>query len=229
MEESFYDVIDEADMLDNQQMQMSSDYLDVINDPNIKDSSESKGFGNHNNPFISSISTAQSKRQTDNVKEDCCSWKSGNSTSSSDVCNQEITQDYLNPYQPMIKISPSTNGEYLVLATVHTVTDSSLLDYKADAKDQQDCKQKHHQEVEKEVLPQSYKRPIRSVECIEPTYLSKISQGKSNSCENLNVKRIKMNEKDGENTNTIRDDRLNYCRKFKTKSESDIYSKHALK
>ncbi|VDI43317.1 Hypothetical predicted protein, partial [Mytilus galloprovincialis] len=116
IEERLYDIIEEEYMLDDQhlqqmQMQMGSDYLDVINETNSTETSESK---TKEIPNVSSHSVPASKSQNTN-KNEKSSLLSSDSTSSNDEDRQETTEDYVNPYQPVLKMSPPKKGEYLTI------------------------------------------------------------------------------------------------------------------
>ncbi|VDI45554.1 Hypothetical predicted protein, partial [Mytilus galloprovincialis] len=125
-----YDIINEEDILDDrriQQMQMSSNYLDVIHDSNTRERCESKSFENQDDP-CQLLSIDQTQNQENNLKSDSRFLKSGDSTSSSDEFHKDLIQDYLNPYQPMIDISPPEERKYLTIAKAHSRIDGNYKD-----------------------------------------------------------------------------------------------------
>ncbi|VDI63679.1 Hypothetical predicted protein [Mytilus galloprovincialis] len=128
MEERLYDIIDDADLIEVQQLkdnQMSPDYLDAISGSNSTGSGEGKHVENTDNNF-ESLSTDQIKMLVNKVI--CSSLNKRESTSSSGEEHQDTKQDYLNPYQSVINTSPPNIREYLTLTTVHNKTGSSGID-----------------------------------------------------------------------------------------------------
>lgn len=131
IEDRVYEVINDADVLDDQnlrqiQMHMSSDYLDAINASNSTGSGRSTFETNNNSPpqYLPCAETTNNESKFDGSP-----LASSVTSSSSGQFNDNTTQDYLNPYQPVIKITPPRKGEYLTLATIHTL-DSNLPDFK---------------------------------------------------------------------------------------------------
>lgn len=194
-----YDIIDEEDILDDrriQQMQMSSNYIDVIHDSNIRESCESKSFENQDNP-CQLPPTHETQNQENNMKMDSRSLKSGDSTLSSDEYHQDLTQDYLNPYQPMIDISPPAERKYITIATAQSRVDN---DYKA-AIVRNENELQHPREVVKDAMTNlydNYKSSSVSFGSNVSKYFSNREGGKeSKSYENLNVERFKMTSYSG--------------------------------
>lgn len=122
MDQRVYDLIDETNMIDDQQLQqiqtwqMSPAYLDVISDSNISVCVGGKDLDTQES-VCQSLSNTETKSHENNLRVDGSSLMSGDS-SSSDEYHQEKPMDYLNPYQPMIEMSPPKTREYLELATV---------------------------------------------------------------------------------------------------------------
>lgn len=203
MEERLYNNIDEEAMLDDQHIQrlrMSANYLDVIADSSTIRNDENKSSENHD-ITCRLLSTATVRSRGTSLREVCHSVISGNSTSSSNEYPQETTQDYLNPYQPLIKMSPPKVREYLKLTTVHNRTDIICNYNKSDVT-----------VISEKELQNSQETHINSAissECTISQYFSK-GERESKSCENNNAN---TNENKRLYNNTI----------FKTKSEGDIF------
>lgn len=115
IEERLYDIIEEEYMLDDhhlQQMQIIwlSDYLDVINETNSTETTESK---TKEIPNVSSHSVPASKSQNTNKNEK-------SSLFSRTVPHQMMKtarkqQKIMYPYQPVLKMSPPKKGKYLTI------------------------------------------------------------------------------------------------------------------
>lgn len=228
IEDRFYDIINEADMLDDQQLHqmkiMSSDYLDVISSLNrIEKVRNTKDVIND----IQCQICPSNKSNNHESKANCNSLVSMDTTSSSSEDNQETTQDYLNPYQSVIKMSPTTKVEYLTLATVHRL-DRSLPDFKTFSISQSEFEPlKKHAKLQLN----EYENYSNNLECIDPKCcLSNVRKQVSMSCETLNDKRqTNINSKHSTACkNSTEDDKLDYYNIFKTKSESDIFCNHVL-
>ncbi|CAG2211252.1 unnamed protein product [Mytilus edulis] len=128
MEERLYDLIDESEMLDDhhiQQMQIASVYLDVIDESIYTMSYESQNKGILSVPS-QSIQTAEVKHQ-ENKNDSSSFFLGSDSTSPNDEDRQETTEDYVNPYQPVLKISPPQKEDYLTIPPIHKI-DSSFHD-----------------------------------------------------------------------------------------------------
>ncbi|VDI43319.1 Hypothetical predicted protein [Mytilus galloprovincialis] len=207
-----YDIINEADLLDDndlQQIRKSADYLDVIS----TGSDDSSNMVNHDPIALTN-------------KQENCSVSSGNHTSSSDENNQEVTEGYLNPYQPIIKMSPPTKKEYLTLATVHTI-DSGVPDYKS-SKSKIEYETKDPLQMGQGSLRRLYANENCSMNIIyvnPKCCLTNMRGYVSMSCV-LNIERPKMqicSEKESQDTKSHKEYSHDYCNLFKTKSESDIF------
>lgn len=216
MDYRLYDIINDADVIDDHnllQIQMSADYLDVIS----TGSAESSNMVNHG----PSAQTKKHKLEIDN-----CSGNSYNITSSSDDDIQELTEGYLNPYQPIIKTSPLTKTEYLTLGTIHT-TNSGVSVYKRSAINENESVTKDPEQMEEDGVRRL------SENCNYPNCcLSNMRGYVSMSCVNVNIERSKMQicsakeRPDKKSTDKYNHD---YYNLFKSKSESDIFSKHVQK
>lgn len=209
-----YDIINEADLLDDhdlQQIRKSAVYLDVI----------STGSAESSN-IVNLEPTALANRQEN------CSVSSGDNTSSSDENKQEVTEGYLNPYQPIIKTSPPTKKEYLTLATIHTV-DSGVPYYKSSSEIKKEYETKDPLQMRQASLRRLYANGNFSmnIRYVDPKCcLSNMRGYVSMSCVNLNIERPKMqicSEKESQDNKSTRDYSHDYCNLFKTKSESDIF------
>ncbi|CAG2195670.1 unnamed protein product [Mytilus edulis] len=235
MEERLYDVIDDADLIEDQQLkdiQMSPDYLDVISGSNSTGSGEGKTVENHENNF-ESLSTDQIKMLVNKVI--CSSLNNRESTSSSGEDRPETKQDYLNPYQSVIKTSPPNIREYLTLATVHNRTDNSVVENKSDVFSTDKKILKDPKDLQEIGLrrPYEYENSSISVEYAVPQHCLSRNRGReTKSCENLNNIRLKTKmsyRKVNENETSNKDDSLDYYNLTKTRSESDIFCQHSLK
>ncbi|CAG2211259.1 unnamed protein product [Mytilus edulis] len=172
-----YDIINDEDILDDrriQQMLMSSNYLDVIHDSNTREL-ESNRCPNQDNP-CQLLSIDQTQNQENNLKVDGHSLMSGDNTSSSDEYQWDSTQDYLNPYQPMIEISPPVENKYLTIATAHNRHDRGDGNYKDSTVVRNAYEPQHPRKMEKDAmanLHDNYKSSSISIG-------SNISKGVSN-------------------------------------------------
>ncbi|CAG2211279.1 unnamed protein product [Mytilus edulis] len=189
MEERLYDIIDDEDLSADQHLQehqMSPDYLDVISGSNSTGSGDGITVENHENIF-ESLSTEQIKMLVNKVIFN--SLNKRESTSSSGEDRPETRQDYLNPYQSVLKTSPPNIREYLTLATVHSRTDRSMVENKSgifctndsvlhDPIDLEEIGLRRPYEYEKSSISVDYAVPQRCV--------SSIKVRESKSCENVN-------------------------------------------
>lgn len=222
IEDRLYEIINEADMLDDQQlqqiqMQKRSGYLDVFSSSNsIASGNSTKDVNND----IESRFFQSDEKKNHESKDKCCYLVSGDTTSSSSEDNPENTQDYLNPYQPITKLSPPTKREYLTLATVHRLDNS--LPFAV-------SQSKFEPQPEMEVCCQlqEYENYSNNLEYTDPQRcLSNKRRHVSMSCKTFDCERqmnIHSNEKDIRNDKSSEDYRIEYPKVFKTKSDSDIF------
>lgn len=155
----------------------------------------------------------------------CSNLINGDSSSSqsSNEENQDTTPDYLNPYTPVIKMSPPKKEEYLTLATVHKV-DGGPLDNFTKTNSKNHCLFKHHQQLATDAFNQLYHNENRliNIGCKDSQLcLSNIKEHVFRSCENFNIKRLQ--DKRGVTLNLVKDNSPNCFNIFKSKSESDIF------
>lgn len=231
MEERLYEIIEEQDMLDDHHLQqirmrMASDYLDVINESNSTELFESKTKEIRH--FSSqSVPTSNSKKTE---KNEISSLLSSDSTSSNDEDRQETTDNYENPYQPVLKMSPPKKGEYLTIPPLHEI-DNSLNDNTTGDTEMHSI---HPRQLEVGVSIQLFEHK-NLVNC-RRTYmyanLLNIRKQVSVSCRSLNIDRPQFeisSKLKGKDINSTEDYRLQYYNIFKTKSESDIFCKHTFK
>ncbi|VDI63678.1 Hypothetical predicted protein [Mytilus galloprovincialis] len=234
MEERLYDVIDDADLIEEQKLkdnQMSPDYLDVISGSNSTGSGDGKTEENHENIF-ESLSTDQIKMLVNKVI--CSSLNNRESTSSSGEEHQETKQEYLNPYQSVIKTSPTNIREYLTLATVHNRTDNCMVDNKSDVLIKDENILQSPRDLEEIGLrrPYEYENSLISVEYAVPQRcLSRIRGRETKSCENLNSNRLKIKTSLGKDDKNVTSNvnSLEYYNLIRTRSESDIFCKQSSK
>lgn len=231
MEERLYDIINDADMLDEQQLkeiQMSADYLDVICGSNSSGSGEGPNADTNENIF-KSLSANQMKILVDKVI--CSSLNNSESTFSSGDDRPETTQDYLNPYQSVIKTSPPSIREYLTLATVHNRTESTEFDKQSGSLSNNENILQDPKDLEEIGLRQPYKYENFSISVGYADYqncLSSKRERESKSCENLKRYSAKKTEPFGKDDKRIasnEDNNFDYYNVFKTKSESNIFCK----
>ncbi|VDI30460.1 Hypothetical predicted protein [Mytilus galloprovincialis] len=131
------------------------------------------------------------QNQDNNLNSNSLSLKSGDSTSSSDEYQWDSTQDYLNPYQPMIDISPPVEHKYLTIATTQSRVDGHY-------KDSEIVRNKHElqhpREVEKDIIAKCYGNyssvGFGSNETKSVSNRKGVKESKS--YENLNVEQLKM-------------------------------------
>lgn len=159
----------------------------------------------------------------------CSSLNNRESTSTSSEEHQETKQEYLNPYQSVIKTSPPNIREYLTLATVHNRIDSSGVDNKSSSLSNNENILQHPIDLEEIALnrPYEYENSLINVEYAVPQrcFLSDRVR-ESKSCENLNSIRLNTkssSRKDKTNKTSNEDNSLGYYNVPKTRSESDIY------
>lgn len=229
IEDRLYEIINEADMLDDQQlqqiqMQKRSGYLNVFSSSNsIASCNSTKDVNND----IDSRFFQSDEKKNHESKDKCCYLESGDTTSSSSEDNPETTQDYLNPYQPITKLSPPTKREYLTLATVHRL-DNSLPDIKPFAVSQSKFEPQNTHQPEMEVCCQlqEYENYSNNLKYTDPQRcLSNKRRYVSMSCKTFDCERqmnIHSNQKDIRNEKSSEDYRIEYSKVFKTKSDSDI-------
>ncbi|XP_071138314.1 uncharacterized protein [Mytilus edulis] len=234
MEERLYDVIDDADLIEEQKLkdnQMSPDYLDVISGSNSTGSGDGKTEENHENIF-ESLSTDQIKMLVNKVI--CSSLNNRESTSSSGEEHQETKQEYLNPYQSVIKTSPTNIREYLTLATVHNRTDNCMVDNKSDVLIKDENILQSPRDLEEIGLrrPYEYENSLIRVEYAVPQRcLSRIRGRETKSCENLNSNLLKIKTSLGKDDKNVTSNvnSLEYYNLTRTRSESDIFCKQSSK
>lgn len=231
MEERLYDIIDETDMLDDHhiqqmQMQVTSDYLDVINESYSTEIFEIKTKENRHFPS-QSVPTSKSKNAD---KNESSSLFRSDSTSSNDEERQETTEDYVNPYQPVLKMSPPKIGDYLTIPTLHKI-DSSFHD---DTNGEKENLSMHPRQLEMGASTRhfDYENLIKFGQRYMYTNLSNIRKQVSMSCKSLNTERLQTkmsSEQEVKDFNSTDDYRLHYQNIFKAKSESDIFFKHTFR
>lgn len=225
-----YDIINEADMLDDHHLhhlQISSDYLDVISASSSTGSFKSTNFVNHDFP-CQFAPCAKTKTRESIV--DCSSLISGDSTLSSAAANQDATQDYLNPYTAVIKMSPPIKDEYLTLQTLHKTADKSP-DNKTESTSKNEGILIYPLQPDVDILRQLYEHVGQTIKFAH--YNSRRSFFKmrghvSKSCQNLNEKNSFNSNQGVINMNSIEDTKLSCYQTFKCKSDSDVYCKHVL-
>lgn len=141
----FYDIINDADVVDDhhlQQIQISSDYVDVIRSSDSIASSKSKSEVSYDIP-CEDLPSAGTKKYESNA----AFGRSGITTSLHNDEQQDTAQDYVNLYQPLIKLSPPKREEYLTLATIDR-TDGNSLDYNTSLIFTKTCVLPHPQQLE---------------------------------------------------------------------------------
>lgn len=223
----FYNIINDADMVNDhhlQQIQISSDYVDVIHSSNSIASSKSKSEVSYDIP-CEDLPSAGTKQYESNAAFGI----SGVTTSLHNDEHQDTAQDYVNIYQPLIKLSPPKNEEYLTLATVDR-TDGNSLDYSTNLISTKICVLQHPQQMD--ILQQLHEYenfPIK-FECRNiQRCVSNLKGQVSKSCEDLNVKRLQRKiscVKDDKHTNSPKNYMCARFNTFKWKSESDIFCMH---
>ncbi|VDI62315.1 Hypothetical predicted protein [Mytilus galloprovincialis] len=225
MEERLYDLIDESNMIDDHHVQqMASVYLDVIDE-----SINTMNYESQNKVILNfpsqSIPTAAVKHQEN--KNDSSSLLGSNSTSPNDEDRQETTEDYINPYQPVLKRSPPIKEDYLTIPPLHKI-DSSFHDTTGE-------KEKLFMHPRQLKLGASirhfdYENMTNFDQTNMYTNLSNIRKQESVSCKYLNFERLQTemsSEQEVKVSNSTDDYRLHYHNLFKAKSESDIFFKHS--
>lgn len=223
----FYNIINDADVVDDhhlQQIQISSDYVDVIRSSDSIASSKSKSEVSYDIPCEDLPSTGTKKYESNGAF-----GISGVSISLDNNEHQDTAQDYVNLYQPLIKLSPPKREEYLTLATVNKTDDNSL-DYNTNLISTKTCVLQHPHQLE--ILRQLHEYenfPIkfesRNIQRCDSNLIRQVSK----SCGDLNVKRLQRkisSEKDDKHTNSTRKYMCAKNNTFKWKSESDIFCMH---
>ncbi|CAG2211265.1 unnamed protein product [Mytilus edulis] len=223
-----YNIINDEDVVDDlhlqrMQVQMSTEYMDVIRSSNSIASSKSKSETSYDTPCQDLLSGEKSKNNVD-----FRSWISGDIISSSSDEHQNTTQDYLNLYQPLIKVSQPKREEYLKLEPVNRI-DRNSLNYKTSVISENEYIFPHSLQLGTCLLWQLHEHEnfqVKSEFGHFQRLCSKIKGRVSKSCENLAINRLQKktsSEKDDKFRNSSEDHAFNNT--FKWKSESDIFWK----
>lgn len=226
-----YNIINDADVLDDlnlqrMQIQMSTDYIDVIRSSNSIASSKSKSEVSYGIP-CQDLPSGGTKTYENNV--DFRSWISGDSISSSSNEHQNTTQDYLNLYQPLLKVAQPKREEYLKLVSVNR-TDSISVDYQTSVISTNEHALTHPLQLEACLLWQHYENehvPIKFELTHFERFGSRIKGRVSKSCDNLASNRLQKKASSKKGDKLINSfEYIAYNNTFRWKSESDIFCKH---
>lgn len=220
-----YNIINDADVLDDlhlqrSQIQMSTDYIDVISSSNSLTSSKNKSEVSYEIP-CQDLPSGGTKKYDNNI--DFRSLINSDTLSSFSDEHQNTTHDYLNLYQPLIKVSKPKREEYLKLASV----DSISLYNKTNMISKNEYVLPHPLKLEACQLLQLYEHETVPNTCeFEQLqrFGSKIKGRPTKSCENLAINHFQRNKSSGKDDQHINsfEDRA-YNNTFKWKSESDIF------
>lgn len=129
MEDRVYDIIQDTDMLDDQniqqvQIQLSPDYF---SESHCNECKESK-----NKLYDFSFQSLSSATKRDEHQSDCSASINGDNTSSSDENYQKVFPDNLNLHQQSVEMSFPRQKSLIAHASVHTI-DTSVIEEKTKA------------------------------------------------------------------------------------------------